>query len=369
MVITHICNNYVGSKVHSNLCLALSKQLSIEQQVFIPIKSITLSNVNSSNSERVKEDYILSNKSYLKYFPLLKVLVNLIFFLKKSYKSDYIIAHTVWSDGLLAYFNYLIYKTPYTVSVRSTDFNTFFPKLRHYHWLINKIVKNANNVIFINKIYHDVAVDKYKKIFKNSDNLVVIPNGVDDFWLQNDGQLNASKKSFDYIFVGKNEPRKNFLNTYKALEKISKVRKIKFCVVGIVKDEVMKIIKCDEIPEWVVCEGIVDKLKLRELYCKSKILFLPSYRETFGLVYIEALSQGCAVIHSKGQGIDGMVNSRMVMRTEPHDVDQMSHDAEMLLDYYENNSDFPDVSSFKWDIIGKNYLDCFRVSISQKNSL
>ena len=32
---------------------------------------------------------------------------------------------------------------------------------------------------------------------------------------------------------------------------------------------------------------------------------MPSFPETFGLVYVEAMSQGLPIIYTKGQGIDG----------------------------------------------------------------
>ena len=38
---------------------------------------------------------------------------------------------------------------------------------------------------------------------------------------------------------------------------------------------------------------------------ESDILVLPSFTETFGLVYPEAMSQGLPVIYSKDQGFDG----------------------------------------------------------------
>lgn len=36
---------------------------------------------------------------------------------------------------------------------------------------------------------------------------------------------------------------------------------------------------------------------------------MPSYHETFGLVYIEALTQHLAIVYTKGQGVDGMLDS------------------------------------------------------------
>ena len=40
-------------------------------------------------------------------------------------------------------------------------------------------------------------------------------------------------------------------------------------------------------------------------YKSAHIFVMPSLTETFGIVFIEALSQGLPLIYTKGQGIDG----------------------------------------------------------------
>jgi glycosyltransferase involved in cell wall biosynthesis len=49
-------------------------------------------------------------------------------------------------------------------------------------------------------------------------------------------------------------------------------------------------------------------------------LILPSKSETFGLVYIEAMSQGLPVIYTKGQGIDGLFESQVGYGIDPEDI-------------------------------------------------
>jgi glycosyltransferase involved in cell wall biosynthesis len=47
-------------------------------------------------------------------------------------------------------------------------------------------------------------------------------------------------------------------------------------------------------------------------------LVLPSYPETFGLVYIEALSAGLPVIHSRNSGIDGYFEGKGIALAVDH---------------------------------------------------
>lgn len=51
---------------------------------------------------------------------------------------------------------------------------------------------------------------------------------------------------------------------------------------------------------------VYDKDKLLKIIRANDAFIMVSHSETFGLVYLECLSQGLPLIYSKGQGIDGM---------------------------------------------------------------
>lgn len=57
----------------------------------------------------------------------------------------------------------------------------------------------------------------------------------------------------------------------------------------------------------ILLPGKIERSKLFDLYKKAQIFILISEREAFGLVYLEAMSQGCIVIASRDGGIDGIV--------------------------------------------------------------
>ncbi|MFP3344631.1 glycosyltransferase, partial [Halomonas sp. SIMBA_159] len=50
---------------------------------------------------------------------------------------------------------------------------------------------------------------------------------------------------------------------------------------------------------------ISDAIKLKGMYEKSDIFILPSFKETFGIVYVEAMASGLPILYSRNQGIDG----------------------------------------------------------------
>jgi glycosyltransferase involved in cell wall biosynthesis len=64
----------------------------------------------------------------------------------------------------------------------------------------------------------------------------------------------------------------------------------------------------------------IQKEQLVEEYRKADIFVLPSFAESFGLVYAEALTQGVPVVYSAGQGFDrqfpeGVVGYRVDARS------------------------------------------------------
>jgi glycosyltransferase involved in cell wall biosynthesis len=63
----------------------------------------------------------------------------------------------------------------------------------------------------------------------------------------------------------------------------------------------------EDIKNKVRFTGYLDRNAIGELLKNIDLFILVSARETFGLVYLEALAKGCIVIGSKGWGIDGVI--------------------------------------------------------------
>jgi glycogen synthase len=91
---------------------------------------------------------------------------------------------------------------------------------------------------------------------------------------------------------------------------------------------------------------------------------MPSKRETFGLVYIEALSQGLPVLYTENQGIDELFNAAVGLATNPNKIKNILMSIEKLIlnskDYRENiiNLNF---NEFSWKSIFENhYLKLYK---------
>lgn len=82
---------------------------------------------------------------------------------------------------------------------------------------------------------------------------------------------------------------------------------------------------------------IHDKNKLREILESYHIFAMISLKETFGLVYIEALSQVLPILYTRNQGIDGMFKSNVGESVNPKSVDSIEKG---LLKLVRNHHDY-----------------------------
>ena len=89
---------------------------------------------------------------------------------------------------------------------------------------------------------------------------------------------------------------------------------------------------------------------------------MPSITETFGLVYLEALSQGLPVLCSKGQGIDGFFPPNSVVElVNPSSISDIARGIRCLFYRLDSvrlmHNDF--LHPFLWSHIAKKYLSLY----------
>src|SRR5690606_9754782 len=115
---------------------------------------------------------------------------------------------------------------------------------------------------------------------------------------------------FKLLYVGKFNKGKNIIALQNAVISInkSKAHKVTLHLVGgggNREKQVLDIAKKN--PKYFRVHGVIgDKKALQNIYKYCHVFTMPSRKETFGLVYIEALLQGLPILFTRDEGIDGL---------------------------------------------------------------
>lgn len=287
----------------------------------------------------------------------------------KQYKIedyDLLHAHSLFSNGYIAYKLYKKYNRPYIVAVRNTDINVFFKRMVHLRKLGIDILREAKNIVFISKSYRDYLMDVYiprehrEEFLEKS---VVIPNGINDFWLENKFYKRAKPEGekINLLYVGLVNKNKNIETTIKACQMLLDVGfDVKYTIIGKIKDEKQKMLI--EKPFFIDYVEHLSKEELINYYRKSDIFVMPSIHETFGIVYIEAMSQGLPLIYTRGQGFDGQFKEGevgyKVSSDSPSEIFEKVKDIVEKYDFISKKC-LSNVDKFSWDRIAKTYRELY----------
>lgn len=217
-------------------------------------------------------------------------------------------AHTLFSDGAVAYKMWKAHSIPYIVSIRNTDINTFYrlkPYLKPY---ADRILYNASSIICLSPSYNEQILSKVSSKIRSEveKKTVIVPNGINKYWFDNTcGKRTCSKDgTIRLVTAGQVSKNKNQATIAKACELlISRGCKVEYHLAGKIEDTGYFALFKDK--PFVKYHGALCKEDLCVLYRQCDIFVLASRYETFGLVYAEAMTQGLPIIYTQGQGFDG----------------------------------------------------------------
>jgi glycosyltransferase involved in cell wall biosynthesis len=330
------------------------------------VKEINKNNIYNNNSIRIIYEHILKKYHRLLFNLKISQLTKRISETADLCNIGIIHSHFLFSDGAVALELKRKYNIPYIVAVRNTDVNVFFKYMFHLRNKGLNILLNAEHIIFLTPSYVNIVVNnyvpsQYKKVIEQK--IVIIPNGLNEFWLRNKAIKTKKKKDLlSVLYVGNFTPNKNVISIIEAIEQLKKEGiNIKLNLVGgggpNSKKVVDRLNTCDN----KVIKHFVHTSKKEDLlnyYNDNDIFVMPSFKETFGIVFLEAMSQGLPIIYTKGQGVDGYfqhdspgyaVNSKNI-----NDLKQKIMLAFDNIEKLSSNS-LLHINAFSWDIISKKY--------------
>ena len=365
--VLHICSYYYGTKLYKNL-MDHFKFKNLDFKVFAPC--------DYNYKYEGNEEYIIQANSFHKFDRL-----NFYYKYKKVYNAliekvqvrqyDILHAHSLFANGYISYKIFKEYNIPYIVAVRNTDINIFFKYFFYLRKLGVDILKNATKIIFISNAYKTKIIKYIPECYKQEiiDKSVVIPNGIDNYFLENIGQPKKLKKqTLNLVYTGRIDKNKNLDTTIKCCNKMLKNKySVNFTIIGsIAYKKYNKILKKYNFINYM---GQKNKEEIINIYKDMDIFVMPSKHETFGLVYAEALTQGPPVIYTKNEGFDQLFEDGEVgYAIKYNDYLKMEQRINNIVENYEKISKNCIEKSliFNWNDIADKYMNIYK-EINNRN--
>jgi len=401
MKLLHICSYYIGNRLYKNLFRELS-QKGIQQEVFVPVREKELQGVNTLEKEAYPTvNYYFPNiiKKYHRYFYFQKIRTQQKVLEREVLSNtevDLIHAHTLFTDGGTAYRIHKKYGTPYIISVRGTDINRFYKKGIHLRPFMYKILQEAKAVVFISHAYKNYLFSMLpEKVVRNlKEKVMVIPNGIESHWLEDHKMTHGKKEKEEqaplqqeakesfyeesvsrreatpeatWLFIGALNENKNVGSVLKALAAFKQQKRnmhLKIIGSGPLEKELKEQVKDLNIEKRVTFYGyLTDPERIRSIMQESDLFVMVSFRETFGLVYVEAMSQGLPILYSKHRGFDGFYEEGEVgYSVDPEDPKTIEEGVIKILKDYEHlqKNGINHARAFNWQAISEKMLKLYK---------
>jgi glycosyltransferase involved in cell wall biosynthesis len=172
-------------------------------------------------------------------------------------------------------------------------------KIFYFKELYERTIRNVNTIIAVSHFMKEKFIEHY-----NLNNKIrVIYSGLDNsfFVKENDFNTNKNIDTKEHILtVSRIEKGKGFLEMYNLFKRLIKIDEYYTWTIigeGSFKNELKRMVILDGLNDKVIFKGKVPRLSLKNYYKKADVfLLLSNYKESFGLVYLEAQAYKCPAI-------------------------------------------------------------------------
>lgn len=275
----------------------------------------------------------LKTISFLQSKKIFNILKNHPFLLE----IDAIHAHKLTFEGFIGYKLSKILKKRIIISIRQTDF--FVLKYRPDLIPLAKNILNDAVVIFYIAPY---MISMLRKILgEEFINAIIhkfqfLPNPINFSAFEN---INNGKENYYLTILWLNYrsvKRKNLMGLFRAIKLLNdKSIILKIIGKGNYEKKILGWIKNLGLENQIELLGFKENLVIKDYLAKSKGLLLPSFSETFGVVYAESLLCGVPILYSRDTGFDGIFEN-VGYAVNPHSIISIAEG----IKYIDENNDY-----------------------------
>lgn len=363
MSILHICCNLAGSTVFPQMFEALRDE-GLSQIVFVPEKRAGDVGKNVPQGVRTHvaltvrpSDALLFFRKAQRTIPEIEKQVDL--------KGVSLIhAHTLFTDGWIAHDLGQKHGIPYVVTLRYSDIETIWTYEPHLRARARAILRDAKRVVFLSEAARGKVLTRW--LSKKDREIIepktaVIPNGIRPEWLTGTVRENP-QEPLRVGFAGKMNKRKRPLDALCAVHRAAENDTP--CVLRAVGEGKLMNDLVAGLHEGDAYLGVARGMDaMKRFYADVDVLLVPSSAETFGMVYLEAMSQGVPVLYTRSQGFDGQFPEGEVgFSVVCGDISQQAQAlADVKADYAARSARcILHAKDYAWPLIAKRWMEIYQ---------
>lgn len=367
--VLHVCSDFAQQRIYTSLVSALQR-LQVSQVVYSAVRSLREAEWTAPELAGIPCHFrkVLEPRHRLLFRSKVRRVAR-----DLSSRIDLsgvrlVHAHFLYSDGAVALKLQESSNVPYVVAVRNTDLNAFMKYRPDLCRLRDRVLSQASRVVFLSQAYRRMLLDRLGPAMRErvAPKSVVIPNGVSRSWLEPPPpRPSDAAGTLRLLYVGDFSRNKNIPRVLEAVALLAATRGAVLTLVGEGGDgeaEVDAQIASGRFPFAQRLGRVDDPSALREIYRRHDVFVMPSRLETFGVVYVEALSQGLPIVHSRGQGVDGYFPPGTVAEAvDPDDPADIAAKVTALADRLPaiRESCVREAARFDWASIARSYADLY----------
>lgn len=226
-------------------------------------------------------------------------------YVEEQGKPDLLHVHSLTHAGPLALAIKQKHGIPYCVTEHSSVFGRNLlkswevPGLQHSAREATRLLAVSQNLA--NTVQEKLKVGKWE----------AFPNLLDNLFVETDSALVERKKQICAVaFLNKNKGFDLLVKAFAIVQKNIPDLKLVIGGDGPEKVKLEALIERLELQHQVTLLGALTRLQVRDLMRESQIFVLSSHVETFGVVVIEALSQGTPVVATRCGGPEGIITEQ-----------------------------------------------------------
>ena len=255
----------------------------------------------------------------------------------QEFPFDLIHAHVALPDGYAGALLAREYKKPLVITIHGQDLqHTVFRSLK-CRQAVQEAIHAADRVIVVSRKLKQALEES----FPNIAGATVINNGVDPekIFRSLDNFPKRWQGKILILSVSNLIPTKGIdLNLQAISRLVGQYPDLLYVIVGDgeLKGELKVLVKKLRLENFVEFVGRQPHRKVMKYMATCDIFSLPSWREGFGVVYLEAMAHGKPVIGCQGEGIEDVIeHGKTGLLVKPRDVDSLVEALDFLLSHPE----------------------------------